>query len=161
MLYKINAHVRVDSHLHHSIISSLQHGCPWSRGRQQQEDWKRHAFQTSLYPHIKCATQRLFLPQSICFGFSCEGAECCCMISPSNLPPSPTSQHTCRLWKWPTGIRSPGMVSKQSVNIIRKSFKSSLKQTHTEHQKMNLILNRSRDQEIQLGIWEWSSVGFS
>lgn len=148
-MYKINTYMRVDSHLHHlHHVLSQQHGCTWSRGRQQQEDRKRHACQTSLYPHIKCATRRLFLPQNICFGFNCEGAECCCMISSSNLPPSPTSQHTCSLWKSPTGIRSTGVVSKQSVNTIRKSLKSSLKQTHTEHQKMNLILNRSRDQEI-------------
>lgn len=133
--------MRVDSHLHHlRQVLSLQHRCTWSRSRQQQEDWKWNTFQTSLYPHIKCATRRIFLPQNICFGFSCEGAECCCVLSPSNPPPSPTSQHTCSLWKSPTGTRNTGVVSKQTVKTIRKSLKPEANSHRTPENEFNFKL---------------------
>lgn len=84
--------MRVDSHLHHLHRFLSATWVPLVQRQAAAGRLETACFQTSLYPHIKCATQRLFLPQSICFGFSYEGAECCCMISPSNLPRS-TSQH--------------------------------------------------------------------
>lgn len=74
VLYKINTYMRVTPIYITSIVSSLQHGCPLVQRQAAAGRSERHAFRHLCILISNALPRGYFFPQSICFGFSYEGA---------------------------------------------------------------------------------------